>query len=157
MESGKGGTPEVTVSAAPGAQLSYHVAPQPEGTVAVGAQSSYHVASQTGNPESAMQLVPYPVTSAGPTSEKKKRGRPRKYLPGDLSSGRAIPVPLSSSAPPGTGKSYTGEERSNVSRSVNPEKKHKNKVGAEKLGNLKLLSCLHLEFLINKFWKVHLV
>lgn len=66
----------------------------------------------------------------------KRRGRPKKPIADDSSS-MAVPSMLpSSSAPPATGKSYVEEKKPVLARPINSEKKQRNKVGAEKLGNV---------------------
>ncbi|KAL2511425.1 AT-hook motif nuclear-localized protein 1 [Abeliophyllum distichum] len=100
------------------------------------APSSYHVAPRTENSTTVtgiQHMTPY-VASAGlsATSEKKKRGRPRKYGPDGSARMVLSPTPISSSAPPASGNFYV--EKPCVVRPTVSEKKHKNKVGTEKLG-----------------------
>ncbi|KAK4415992.1 AT-hook motif nuclear-localized protein 1 [Sesamum alatum] len=99
--------------------------------VAPGAPSSYQMAPRTENLEPGSLPIASPLMVSG--SERKKRGRPRKYKPDESTSRVLSPVPLSSSAPPATGKSYVEEKKPTVARPVNSEKKHRSKVGAEKL------------------------
>ncbi|PIN23789.1 hypothetical protein CDL12_03485 [Handroanthus impetiginosus] len=95
-----------------------------------GAPSSYHVAPRVENSELGTSQMTSPMMSMG--SEKKKRGRPRKYKPDESSSSRVF-SPVSSSAPPAAGKAYVQEDKLGVTRIVNSEKKHKSKIGTEKL------------------------
>ncbi|KAI3449136.1 hypothetical protein Pfo_005801 [Paulownia fortunei] len=99
--------------------------------VAPGASSSYHVAPRTENLGPGTLPTALPMMSAG--SERKKRGRPRKYKPDESTSRVFSPVPLSSSAPPATSKSYVEEKKASLARPINSEKKHRNKIGTEKL------------------------
>ncbi|XP_044501465.1 AT-hook motif nuclear-localized protein 1-like [Mangifera indica] len=76
------------------------------------APSAYHVAPRTENPS---QIDGSPTVAAssvsvaltGPT-EKKKRGRPRKYGPDGTVAMALSPMPISSSAPP-SGHSFPGK------------------------------------------------
>ncbi|KAJ4843350.1 hypothetical protein Tsubulata_038462 [Turnera subulata] len=77
------------------------------GVTVIGAEapSTYHVAPRTENPSQIGGSPTVPVTPGSlgltGTTEKKKRGRPRKYLP-DGTVARALSVvPISSSVPPG--------------------------------------------------------
>ncbi|KAK4397361.1 AT-hook motif nuclear-localized protein 1 [Sesamum angolense] len=99
--------------------------------VAPGAPSSYQMTPRTENLEPGSLPMASPLMVSG--SERKKRGRPRKYKPDESTSRVLSPVPLSSSAPPATGKSYVEEKKPTPARPVNSEKKHRSKVGAEKL------------------------
>ncbi|KAL0339360.1 UNVERIFIED_CONTAM: AT-hook motif nuclear-localized protein 2 [Sesamum angustifolium] len=99
--------------------------------VAPGAPSSYQMTPRTENLEPGSLPMASPLMVSG--SERKKRGRPRKYKPDESTSRVLSPVPLSSSAPPATAKSYVEEKKPTPARPVNSEKKHRSKVGAEKL------------------------
>lgn len=96
-----------------------------------GAPSTYHVAPRIENSELGMSQMTSPVMSAG--SEKKKRGRPRKYKPDESSSRVFSSVQVSSSAPPAAGKAYGDDVKLGVPRPTSSEKKHKSKIGTEKL------------------------
>lgn len=111
MDSGKAMASGVTVIG-PGAPSTYHVAPRIEN-------------SEFGTPSQMTS----PVMSGG--TERKKRGRPRKYKPDDSSNRLFSSVQVSSSAPPATGKVYGEDVKP---RTISSEKKHKSKIGTEKLG-----------------------
>lgn len=113
MDSGKGMASGVTVIG-PGAPSTYHVAPRIE-------NSEYGTPSQMTSP----------VMSGG--SERKKRGRPRKYKPDDSSNRVFSSAQGSSSAPPASSKVYGEDVKT---RPISSEKKHKSKIGTEKLGIL---------------------
>lgn len=102
--------------------------------VVPGVSSSYHVAPRTENFEPGTLPMASPVMIA--SSERKKRGRPRQVKPDESTSRVFSPVPLSSSAPSATGKSYLKEKKPSLARPINSEKKQRNKVGTEKLGNI---------------------
>lgn len=108
-----------------------------------GAPSTYHVAPRTENSELGMSQMTSPVMSAG--SERKKRGRPRKYKPDESSSRVFSSVQVSSSAPPAAGKAYGEDVKLGVPRPTSSEKKHKSKIGTEKLG-IRNMFC----FLVNR-------
>ncbi|KAL0347857.1 UNVERIFIED_CONTAM: AT-hook motif nuclear-localized protein 1 [Sesamum calycinum] len=88
--------------------------------VAPGAPSSYQMTPRTENLEPGSLPMASPLMVSG--SERKKRGRPRKYKPDESTSRVLSPVPLSSSAPPATGKSYVEEKKPTPARPVNSEK-----------------------------------
>ncbi|XP_031269683.1 AT-hook motif nuclear-localized protein 1-like [Pistacia vera] len=76
------------------------------GVTVIGAEapSAYHMAPRTENPSQidgspAVAASPVSVGLTGPT-EKKKRGRPRKYGPDGSVAMALSPMPISSSAPP---------------------------------------------------------
>lgn len=96
-----------------------------------GAPSTYHVAPRMENSELGTTQMTSPVMSAG--SERKKRGRPRKYKPDEPSSRVFSSVQVSSSAPPAAGKAYGEDVKLGAPRSISSEKKHKSKIGTEKL------------------------
>lgn len=97
-----------------------------------GAPSTYHVAPRVENSGlGASQSTP-PVMNVG--SEKKKRGRPRKYKPDEASNMVFSPGQVSSSAPPASGKAHSDNVKLTAARPINSEKKHKSKIGTEKLG-----------------------
>lgn len=108
--------------------------------IAPEAPSSYHVAPRTEN-STPVAVAPPPAlpspASAGliGTSEKKKRGRPRKYGGDGTNSKPLSPMPISSSAP-GTAGNYLADKGSGGGggRPYTSEKKHKPKV--ENLGIL---------------------
>lgn len=102
--------------------------------MAQGTPSTYHVAPRIENPEFGTSQMTLPLMNAG--SERKKRGRPRKYKPDESSIMVYSSVQVPSSAPPASGKSSAKEDR----RLINSEKKYKTKVGTEKLGT-QLVSC----------------
>ncbi|KDP28748.1 hypothetical protein JCGZ_14519 [Jatropha curcas] len=77
------------------------------GVTVIGAEapSTYHVAPRTENPSQiagspAVAISPVGIGLTG-TTEKKKRGRPRKYGPDGTVARALSPMPISSSAPPG--------------------------------------------------------
>lgn len=77
------------------------------GVTVIGAEapSTYHVAPRTENPSQiggspAMVVTPVSLGLTGST-EKKKRGRPRKYGPDGTVARALSPMPISASAPPG--------------------------------------------------------
>lgn len=112
MDSGKAMASGVTIIS-PGASSTYHVAPRAE-----------NLGPGTLSMDSPMMV----------TGSEKKRGRPRKYKP-DESVGHVFsPTPLSSAAPPASGKSYMGEKKPSLEQLTSSEKKQRNKIGAEKLG-----------------------
>ncbi|CAI9781579.1 unnamed protein product [Fraxinus pennsylvanica] len=100
------------------------------------APSSYNVASRTENstPGFGIQPMAPSVASAGllAMSEKKKRGRPWKYGPDGSARMVLSPTPISSSPPLASGN--FNDEKPSVVQPTVLEKKHKNKVGIEKLG-----------------------
>ncbi|XP_059312879.1 AT-hook motif nuclear-localized protein 1-like [Lycium ferocissimum] len=103
--------------------------------IAPEAPSNYHMASRTESTPVAAgtsQVITPPLGTGIPmTSEKKKRGRPRKYGPDGAVARTLSPMPISASAPP-TSSNYLSEKVS-VARPAS-EKKPRNKVGAENLG-----------------------
>ncbi|KAL3517021.1 hypothetical protein ACH5RR_023923 [Cinchona calisaya] len=102
------------------------------------APSSYHVAPRTENSTPNAVTPPGLLSPAGTglvgTSEKKKRGRPRKYIADGTISRPLSPMPLSSSAPAAvTGNNnFLADKASGGGRPYTSEKKHKPKV--ENLG-----------------------
>lgn len=106
--------------------------------IAPEAPSSYHVAPRNDSNSSLVpgtsHLGPSPV-NAGiiGSSEKKKRGRPRKYGPDGAVARALSPMPNSLSAPPATGGNFLAEKMS-APRPAS-EKKQRSKIGAENLGN----------------------
>ncbi|CAA2969089.1 AT-hook motif nuclear-localized protein 1-like [Olea europaea var. sylvestris] len=100
------------------------------------APSGYHVPPWKENPTPVTSVQPMTPSMASTglsgTSEKKKRGRPRKYGPDGSARIVLSPTPISSSAPPASGNFYV--EQSSVVRPTVSEKKHKIKVGTEKIG-----------------------
>ncbi|KAL3814905.1 hypothetical protein ACJIZ3_016173 [Penstemon smallii] len=97
---------------------------------AVASGVSYQMAPRTTeNFESGTLAIASPAMS----SERKKRGRPRKYKPDESGIGMLSPMSMSSTAPPASGKSFVGEGIPIAARPINSDKKLKNKVGAEKL------------------------
>ncbi|XP_057807415.1 AT-hook motif nuclear-localized protein 1-like isoform X2 [Salvia miltiorrhiza] len=97
-----------------------------------GAPSTYHVAPRMESSEfGTSQMTPPAMSAAG--SERKKRGRPRKYKPDESSSRVFSSVQVSSSAPPAAGKAYGEDVKTGVPRATTSEKKHKSKIGTEKL------------------------
>ncbi|KAL3616568.1 hypothetical protein CASFOL_039958 [Castilleja foliolosa] len=97
-------------------------------TVASGAPSAYHGASRIDHSEIGTSS---PIVSIG--SDKKKRGRPRKYKPDESSSRAFSSFQVSSSAPPAGGKAYVEEDKLIVARPISSEKRYKSKIGTEKL------------------------
>ncbi|KAL3615600.1 hypothetical protein CASFOL_041261 [Castilleja foliolosa] len=93
--------------------------------------SSYHVGPRPEHFEPGT----FPTASVlmNDDSSKKKRGRPRKYKPEGSSSTVFSAMPISSSVPPGIGKSYVEVKTPSLERPINSERKYRNKVGAEKL------------------------
>lgn len=116
MESREGMNSGVTVIA-PEVPSSYHVAPRIEKATALAIM-----------PQEVM--IPINGGSAVTSSEKKKRGRPRKYATDGTSCRPLSPVPLSSTAPPLTGN-YLADNAS-AGRPYSSHKKHKPRV--ENLG-----------------------
>lgn len=102
------------------------------------APSGYHVPPWKENPTPVTSVQPMTPSMASTglsgMSEKKKRGRPRKYGPDGSARIVLSPTPISSSAPPASGNFYV--EQSSVVRPTVSEKKHKIKVGTEKIGNI---------------------
>ncbi|EEF50395.1 AT-hook motif nuclear-localized protein 1 [Ricinus communis] len=86
METREGLTSGVTVIGAE-APSTYHVAPRTENSSQI-----------AGSPAVAMSQASLGLTG---TTEKKKRGRPRKYGPDGTVARALSPMPISSSAPPG--------------------------------------------------------
>ncbi|GFP82273.1 hypothetical protein PHJA_000370500 [Phtheirospermum japonicum] len=99
--------------------------------VAPGAPSAYHVASRIDQSEIGTSQMALPVVSIG--SEKKKRGRPRKYKSDESSSRAFSSFQVSSSASPARGKDYVEEDKIIVARPISSEKRYKSKIGTEKL------------------------
>lgn len=110
--------------------------------IAPEAPSNYHMASRTEStplPPGTSPVITPPVASGFPiSSEKKKRGRPRKYGPDGAVARTLSPMPISASAPPTSGSFLS--EKVNVAQPAS-EKKPRNKVGAENLGNVEV-QCL---------------
>lgn len=104
--------------------------------IAPEAPSNYQMAPRTENalvPAGTSPAVTPPVATGIPlSSEKKKRGRPRKYGPDGAVTRTLSPMPISASAPPTSGSFLS--EKVSVARPAS-EKKPRNKVGAENLGN----------------------
>lgn len=103
--------------------------------IAPEAPSNYHMVSRTEStpiPPGTLAVIPPPVATAFPiSSEKKKRGRPRKYGPDGAVARTISPTPISAD--------FLSKKVS-VARPES-EKKARNKVGAENLGNVQVL-CL---------------
>ncbi|KAK4411289.1 AT-hook motif nuclear-localized protein 1 [Sesamum angolense] len=99
--------------------------------IAPGAPSTYHMAPRIENSELGTTQMSSPLMTSG--SERKKRGRPRKYKPDESSSRTFSSVQVSSSAPLASGKAYAEEDKLNVARPMSSEKKLKSKIGTEKL------------------------
>ncbi|TYI15012.1 hypothetical protein ES332_A08G159200v1 [Gossypium tomentosum] len=85
------------------------------GVTVIGAEapSTYHMAPRTENANqisSGLTPVDVPAVSVGLTgsTEKKKRGRPRKYGPDGKMARALSPMPISSSVPPGTAEFLSG-------------------------------------------------
>ncbi|KAJ8748910.1 hypothetical protein K2173_013344 [Erythroxylum novogranatense] len=108
------------------------------GVTVIGAEapSIYHVAPRTENPAQIVgsPAIGVPPVSAAMTgsSEKKKRGRPRKYGPDGSLARPLSPMPISSSAPPG-GEFSAGKPGKVWPGSFEKKKKYK-KMGMENLG-----------------------
>lgn len=107
------------------------------GVTVIGAEapSTYHVAPRVENPSQisgspAVNLSPVGVGLTG-TTEKKKRGRPRKYGPDGALARALSPMPISSSAPPG-GDFSAGKASKMWSGSF--EKKKYKKMGMDNSG-----------------------
>lgn len=112
------------------------------------APSDYHVAPRTENPSgSAVPAVtttpqlgvsPPPGTvplAMGPTTEKKKRGRPRKYGPDGSVTKALSPKPISSAAPPPV-IDFSSSEKHKKVRPAGPVSKHQPlKMEMENLGD----------------------
>ncbi|KAG6403263.1 hypothetical protein SASPL_135480 [Salvia splendens] len=98
-----------------------------------GAPSTYHVAPRMESSEfGTSQMTPPVMNAAG--SERKKRGRPRKYKPDESPSRAFSSVQVSSSAPPTAGKAYGEDVKpGTLAQATTSEKKHKSKIGTEKL------------------------
>ncbi|GKU88367.1 hypothetical protein SLEP1_g2643 [Rubroshorea leprosula] len=86
------------------------------GVTVIGAEapSAYHVAPRTENASQigaspAMTVSPISLPLTGGSTEKKKRGRPRKYGPDGTVARALSPMPISSSVPP-SGE-YSGGKR----------------------------------------------
>ncbi|XP_004229817.1 AT-hook motif nuclear-localized protein 1 [Solanum lycopersicum] len=96
--------------------------------IAPEAPSNYHMVSRTEStpiPPGTLAVIPPPVATAFPiSSEKKKRGRPRKYGPDGAVARTISPTPISAD--------FLSKKVS-VARPES-EKKARNKVGAENLG-----------------------
>ncbi|XP_009789955.1 AT-hook motif nuclear-localized protein 1-like [Nicotiana tabacum] len=103
--------------------------------IAPEAPSNYQMAPRTENalvPAGTSPAATAPVATGIPlSSEKKKRGRPRKYGPDGAVTRTLSPMPISASAPPTSGSFLP--EKVSVARPAS-EKKPRNKVGAENLG-----------------------
>ncbi|KAL3536943.1 hypothetical protein ACH5RR_000309 [Cinchona calisaya] len=104
--------------------------------IAPEAPSSYHVASRIEN-SSAVAVTPPALPSPASaglvgTSEKKKRGRPRKYGADGTNTGPLSPRPLSSSTSAVAGNYLSDKPSGAGGRPYTSEKKHKPKV--ENLG-----------------------
>lgn len=115
-----------------------------------GAPSTYHVAPRMESSEfGTSQLTPPVMNAAG--SERKKRGRPRKYKPDESSSGAFSSVQVSSSAPPAAGKAYGEDVKPGaLARATTSEKKHKSKIGTEKLGT-SIVFCFSVDWGLDAF------
>nr|XP_027107821.1 AT-hook motif nuclear-localized protein 1-like [Coffea arabica]XP_027107822.1 AT-hook motif nuclear-localized protein 1-like [Coffea arabica]XP_027107823.1 AT-hook motif nuclear-localized protein 1-like [Coffea arabica]XP_027107824.1 AT-hook motif nuclear-localized protein 1-like [Coffea arabica] len=103
--------------------------------IAPEAPSSYHVAPRTEN-STPIAVTPPALPSPASavlfgTSDKKKRGRPRKYSADGPNSRPLSPMPISSSAPAVAGN-FLADKTSAGGRPYTSEKKHKPKV--ENLG-----------------------
>lgn len=125
MESREGMNSGVTVIGADDPS-SYHLAPRTENSTAI-----------TGVPSQAIVTIAATSVNAGST-EKKKRGRPRKYAPDAPGAGGSrplSPMPISSAAPPVTGN-YLADNNASGGRPYSSEKKQKPKV--ENFGNLEV-------------------
>lgn len=98
--------------------------------------SSYHVAPRTKNSTSVAVTPPALPSRVSEglvgSSEKKKRGRPRKYSTDGPICRSLSPVPISASAPAVAGN-FLADKASAGNRPYTSEKKHKPKAG--KLGN----------------------
>ncbi|KAK6142904.1 hypothetical protein DH2020_023252 [Rehmannia glutinosa] len=116
--------------------------------ISPGASSSYHVGPITENFGQGTLPTGAVVITQGPS--KKKRGRPRKYKPDESTSRAPMPVPLSSSAPPAATKSYVAEKKPSLERPISSEKKHRNKVGAEKLDDFSFSIAMLLQWVISR-------
>lgn len=107
------------------------------------APSAYHVAPRTENPS---QIDGSPTVAAssvsvaltGPT-EKKKRGRPRKYGPDGTVAMALSPMPISSSAPP-SGHSFPGKR--GRGKHSGYESRLFKRMGKDNFGNKLFSSCL---------------
>lgn len=117
MDGGSSGT-----AISPEAPPSYHVAPRHDNNSSLVPAG---MSSSSSPPAAAAHLGPSTVGNAGPfgSSEKKKRGRPRKYGPDGAS--------LSPSAAAG---GFFPEKMMSAPRPAS-EKKHRSKIGAENLGD----------------------
>lgn len=116
MEAREGMSTGVTVIGAEAPSV-YHVAPRTE------------IPSQTAGSPRALTVTPVTVGLAG-SSEKKKRGRPRKYGP-DGTPVALSPMPISSSVPHSGDFSSGKRGRGKVSGF---ESKHFKKMGADSFG-----------------------
>ncbi|KAL3649471.1 hypothetical protein CASFOL_005874 [Castilleja foliolosa] len=96
-----------------------------------GAPSAYHMVSRIDQSEIGTSQMASPVISLG--SEKKRRGRPRKYKPDESSSRAFSSIQVSSSALPTGGIAYVEENKLTVARPISSEKRYKSKIGTEKL------------------------
>lgn len=112
------------------------------------APSDYHVAPRTTeNPTqvsgstpvamAALAVTPLPATAAGdivPVAVKKKRGRPRKYVPdGSVNSVALSPKPISSSVPPPV-IDFSSEKRGKVRTTGSAGKHHQPRMELESVG-----------------------
>lgn len=127
------------------------------GVTVIGAEapSNYHVAPRSENPTN--QISGSPAVGVSPagvgltgTTEKKKRGRPRKYGPDGTVARALSPMPISSSAPPPGGDFSAGKPGKVWPGSY--EKKKYKKMGMENLGICftlsKSLSLIQLELVV---------
>lgn len=123
MESREGMNSGVTVIS-PGAPSNYHVAPRTE-------NSTQNTIPVTETPPASVAVAVASQVSIALTgsTEKKKRGRPRKYDGASPNSRTLSPMPLAAAAPPASGN------YSIVPRPVSSEKKQKQKIGTENLGD----------------------
>ncbi|KAI5598507.1 hypothetical protein POPTR_002G148600v4 [Populus trichocarpa] len=110
------------------------------GVTVIGAEapSNYHVAPRTENPGQfvvsppAVEVPPVGAGLTGGTTEKKKRGRPRKYGPDGAVARALSPMPISASAP-SPGGDYSAGKPGKVWPGSYEKKKYK-KLGMENLG-----------------------
>ncbi|XWS35690.1 hypothetical protein CRYUN_Cryun20dG0018100 [Craigia yunnanensis] len=110
------------------------------GVTVIGAEapSAYHMAPRTdnanqiGSGSTTVEASPVSVGLTGST-EKKKRGRPRKYGPDGIMARALSPMPISSSAPPGGGEFSSGGKRGR-GRGSGYQIKHQKGIEMENLG-----------------------